>query len=260
MSNVLLLVLPAYLLIGFWINHALGQPAADVRWGLTLALVLLGVVAYFNGARYLRVMLTAPEELSFLFLTFLALASAVVAVNFVRSWDPGAAYQGALIGFLLLFLVYNWGTARWMLTEGGNDPRELWVEVGADDDLRMLEKTLEEVSWQGTATAYDIQVLSAVDTPALRWYLRDFPNVVFGQTVPAGSTERAIITRAATEAPAPGDDYLGTDFGIARTDATSSFGTALTLMDNLRWWIFHEHPATITAERLILWVRSDVLQ
>src|SRR5690606_25778486 len=66
--NTLLLVLPSYLLIGLWLQHAARLPAGDVRWALVVALLLLGVIAYFNGARYLRIMTNAPQQLGFLFL------------------------------------------------------------------------------------------------------------------------------------------------------------------------------------------------
>lgn len=256
--NTLLLVLPSYLLIGLWIRHALRPPAGDARWLLALALLLLGAIAYFNGARYLRVMTTAPQQLGFLFLALVALASFVVAINFVRSWDRGAAYQGALVGILLLFIIYSWGTARWMLAEGGNDPREYWVQTGADDDLRMLRDLVIEISWQSTGSAHDIDLLTAVNSPALRWYLREFPNAVFGETVPPGVAHDAIITPVNGETLAPGEDYLGADLGLALTGASST--TPVTFGDTLRWWIFHEHPAPITGERIILWVRNDVLQ
>lgn len=256
--NTTLLVLPSYLLIGLWVRHATHQSAGNVRWALVLALLLLGVIAYFNGARYLRVMTSAPQQLGFLFLAFVAVASVAAAINFVRSWDRGAAYQGALVGILLLFIIYSWGTARWMVTEGGNDPREYWVQTSVDDDLRMLAELVSDVSWQSTGSGHNIDLLVAVDTPSLRWYLRDFPNAVFGETAPPGVSHDAIITRANGEALAPGEDYLGADMGLSHTSVTAMAPT--TLGDTLRWWFFHEHQATITGDRIILWVRNDVLQ
>lgn len=259
LSNTLLLVLPSYLLLGFWLHDALKTRASDIRWLLMLALLSLGAIAYFNGARYLRVMTTAPQQLSFLFLAFVAIVSGLVAVNFVRSWDRAAAYQGALVGLLALFFIFNWGTSRWMQESGANDPREPWVGTSTDDDLPMLAQMLEEISWQSTGSARDLNVLSAVDTFALRWYLREFPNVVFGLTVPPGSTQQAILAAADEDVPAPGDDYMGTDLGLEHVGATLPLGAPLTLSDTLRWWIFHEHPAQLTNERMILWVRSDTL-
>jgi hypothetical protein len=146
-----------------------------------------------------------------------------------------------------------------MLESGANDPREHWVDTSTDDDLPMLAQILEEISWQGSGAARDLSVLSAVDTSAVRWYLREFPNVVFGGTVPPGSTQQAIITAAGEDVPNPGDDYMGTDLGLELVGATLPLGAPLTLTDTLRWWIFHEHPAQLRDERIILWVRSDTL-
>lgn len=258
-ANIFTLALPAYLLIGLWLNHALQRPAGDVRWALVLALLFLAIIAAFNGIRYLRVMSTSPQQFGFLFLTFVALASVIVAINFVRSWDAGAAYQGALIGLLIPILIFNWGTARWMVTSGGNDPRELWVESGGDDDLRMLAQLMEDISWQTTASAHRLQIMSAVDSPALRWSLRDFPNASFGETVPPGATAHAIITPVVDNALAPGDNYLGTDLGLVTTGMAAT-ERPLSLAESLRWWVFHEHPAAITGERIILWARSDALE
>jgi hypothetical protein len=132
--------------------------------------------------------------------------------------------------------------------------------ASTDDDLRMMVQTLQEVSWQTTSSARDLELLSAVDTPAIRWYLRDFPNAIIGDTVPPGSSQHAIITPASGQDPALGDDYLGADMGLAYTGATTGFDAQATLSATLRWWIFHEHPATITGDRIILWVRTDALQ
>ncbi len=259
-ANMIVLVLPAYLLIGLWLNHALQQAAGDTRWWLAISIALLGVAVYFNGARYLRVMRVSPQQVGYLLLAFIALAAIVVAINFVRSFDKGAAQQGALAGIIVLFVIFNWGTARWMVTDGGSDPREVWVQNGADDDLRMLAHLLRQVSWQSGASANRLELLSAVDAPQLRWYLRDFPFAVFGHSVPPGASHHAIITPDSVDPLAPGDNYLGADFVLQWTLPAEWAGRPLSVDDNLRWWIFHEHPVTAAADRIVLWVRSDILE
>lgn len=258
-SNVLVLVIPSYFLIGLLLQRVFLKPATQVRWLLVLTLLALGAIAYFNGARYLRIMTSAPQQLSFLFLAFVALAAGAVAVNLARNWDRAAAYQGTVTGLLLLFMIFNWGTSRWMLVQGGNDPREYWVDSAADDDLRMLAQLIREVSWQSTGSPHDATILAAVDTPSLRWYLREFPNAIFGQTIPPGAGEHVIITEAGETVLAPGEDYLGADLTLERSGALQPPPAPLTITDTLRWWIFHEHPAAFTAEKIILWVRNDVL-
>ncbi|HSM56810.1 MAG TPA: glycosyltransferase family 39 protein [Candidatus Sulfomarinibacteraceae bacterium] len=255
-ENVLLLVLPAYLLIGMAFDAAFRRPATLSAAGTFVALLVLGAIVYFNGARYLRVLIHAPEQLSLLFLALLAIVFAIVLINFVRSWDETAALQGSAAALLVLFLIFNWGTAWWLTHEARNDPREQWVGITSDDDVLLLAKTLEDVSWQVDGSRYGMALHSGVDHQVLRWYLRHFKNASFGVIVRPESQQPAIISAGDSE-PALGADYMGSDYRllVGVDPQTPASGLAETL----RWWFFREHPASMQAEQLILWVRSDVL-
>ncbi|MFW6069743.1 MAG: glycosyltransferase family 39 protein [bacterium] len=255
-ENVLLLVLPAYLLIGMALDAAFRRPATLTAAGTFGALLILGAIVYFNGARYLRVLIQAPEQLSLLFLALLAIVFAVVLINFVRSWDPLAALQGTAAALLVLFVIFNWGTAWWLTHEARNDPREQWIGHTTDDDVLLLAQTLEEVSWQIDGSRHGIRVQSGVDHPALRWYLRHFKNASFGAIVRPESQQAAIISPADSE-PALGADYMGSDFRLLVNLDPQTPATGLA--ETLRWWFFREHPAPVQAEEVVLWVRSDLL-
>ena len=256
MSNVLLLALPVYLLLGLWAESIFKQPAGYSRWALLLALLVLGAIATFNSARFLRIAAFSPGQLSFLVLVFLAFILALLAVNVVRTWDQAAAWQGSLLALLLLLLIYQWGTGWWLVREGANDPRARWAQTGTDDDVRLLAALLTDVSQQVDGSGTGLEIVAAVESPVLRWYLRAFPNLQMGGTVPPGTTAPAIITPTGSE-PALGDDYFGIDLGLRHTGidfVNTSFGGAL------RWWFFHESSTVVTGERVILWVRNDALQ
>lgn len=256
MANVVFLVLPAYLLIGVGIDRVFRQNMSPAGWLLSISILALGMVAYVNAARYLRLMTFDPTQVNFLLLAFIAVASIGVGVNFVRSLDREAALQGALAGLFLLLFAYGWGTAWWLGQDGSNDPRERWVTVGADDDVRLLAQVLSEISWRATGNDHDLEVLAGLESPVLSWYLRDFDRLQVGKTVPSGADQAAIITPEGTE-PQLGENYFGADFALLQTGAVLPEFSTGGLGQSLRWWIFHEHPATIEKRRVILWVRND---
>ena len=256
-ENALLLALPAALLVGRFTEELFRQPAGQSRAAVFLVFLILGGVAFVNFARYLRL---TPHSTAagFGLLTLVAIGLLVVSINFVRTWDGPAALQGTLAGALLLLALYSWGTAWWLGQEGGNDPRERWVTVGTDEEVRLLRETIIETSWQKVGAARGAEILAAVEHPALRWYLRDFENLEMGAMVPPQAQPRMIITPATEEEPPAGSDYFGSDFGLMQNGAARSDGNQrTTLVEVLRWWLFHESPETIQEQRIILWVRND---
>jgi hypothetical protein len=141
--------------------------------------------------------------------------------------------------------------------EAANDPRERWVSLPAtDDDVRVLTNTLREVSRQATNSDFDLAIFSTVDTPILRWYLREYDQARLGNTIPANADYDAIITTADQTALTLSSDYLGTDFGLARVSLQPQPGPAV--LDALRWWLFHESNTIVNQEEVILWIRSDL--
>ena len=263
MSGALLVALPAYLLIARLLQEAFRPPSRLASWGVALAVVGAGAVVLANGARFLRVNTGPIPDYTYLLLALIVLSSAILLIYFIRMWDPVAALQGSLLGLLLLFLVYSWGTAWWLTHEAANDPRELWVTTGTDDDVRLLAEMLEEISLQLTGAPHGVEVLVAVDNPVLRWYLRDFENLLIGEMVPPRAQQRVIIT-SLDEAGLPGANidaesaYFGADLGLLQHEAAPPVGP--TMGEVLRWWLFRESPYPPQQERVVLWVRGDALR
>jgi hypothetical protein len=147
----------------------------------------------------------------------------------------------------------SWSTAWWLSNVGANDTRERWIREASDDDLPLLADTMTELSWQIDNSEQDVQILSAVESPALRWYLRDFPNMDLVGALPRTVDSPLIITTA-NQTDLLFDGYIGADFGHKRLDTP----LYLTPREALQWWLFHESPIPVDEERVILWLRADI--
>jgi hypothetical protein len=163
-----------------------------------------------------------------------------------------------LLALLVLLSAFSWSTAWWFGHHAANDPRT-GLGPATDDDVRLLVEMLSEMSYQARFERVDLPLLSAVDTPALRWYLRQFNAVQVGDTVPAGTVTAALITRFDAPPP-PVDDYSGLDLGLMNTGVErADLAPAASFVETLRWWFFRESPTSVLQERVILWVRQDAL-
>ena len=257
-ANVVLVALPAYLLVGQWLQQAFRDPPREATWGLVVFLLVAGIAVYFNGVRFVRLVAAQQDALGFALLLALILAMAIVTVNLVHGWHAPSAFQGTLLALLVLLGAYSWSTGWWLTHRAANDPRA-GLGRATDDDGRLLVEMLHEISYQTGSEQYDLPLLSAVDTPVLRWYLRQFNAVQFGETVPPGTTTTALITRL--DGPAPSvDDYSGLDLGLLNVGVErAEQAPASAAAETLRWWLFRESRDRITQERVILWLRQDAL-
>lgn len=259
--NAVLLTLPGYFLVGLLTDSLWRGRQETVSYGLTGGLIVLGALIWVNGARYGRVVTTSPEQLGYFWMTILALVLALTALYFVGSgWHVNIAWQAALASLLALFLFYQWGTSWWLSQEAANDPRERWVALPAtDDDVPVMVNILREVSRQTANSDFDLAVFSTVDTPVLRWYLRDYRYAEFGNTIPASVVSDAIISTPEQAGTALSSGYVGSDFGLMRLSIEPNPGQSAAL-STLRWWLFHESATVVNQQRVILWIRADLTQ
>jgi hypothetical protein len=255
MSNVLILTLPGYLLVGWLTGAVLERRGAWEKWLLLAALLLVGAVLALNLAMYGRVSLHHVESPPFthIWLAILALALGGILVNLVAMRNGTAALQGVMAAVLVGLLVYGWGTAWRLGHESANDPRERWVGAATDDGVRLLAETVRDFSWRFTRSDRDLVIFSAVEGPVLRWYLRDYPNLQVGHALPLTPDQHVIITREGDEL-LPDAAYVGSALPLARHETEH----LLTTTQSLRWWFFYESPVTVPKERVIVWLRADL--
>lgn len=266
LTLVPLLLLPGSLIVGRLAAGVLVALDDGLTWLFSLALALLGGLMLVNVARFVRVVAYSPENLENIWLALFAFAVTAVTLYFFWAWAQTPTYQATLLAALLLLSFYQWGTAWWLGHAAANDVRERWVQTPAtDDDLPRLIRLVRQISAQVTGSEKGIDLVSGVDTAVLRWYLREFTNASFGQSVPPGTQASLILTtqEAAGQAngPAFGSGYFGGDFGLLRTGiAPGSLLTPTPTLDTLRWWLFHESRAVVQEQRVVLWIRADLVE
>lgn len=259
MLNALLVPLAGSLLLGLFTHHLLSRGTDLTTWLLAAGLIVIGGALLANLTRYLR--LTSGDQQSVTIATsVLLVASAIFAVYVVWTLSENGWAQGLWLAVLALSVFYMWGTA-WQLTRaGGNDPRERWVSEGTAQEVRVMAALMRDISQQVNNAPYDLDVVTAVDQPALRWYLRDFWRLQASSTLPLNAQNQVLLTLADNPEPALGSDYLGMDFGLVQAAGTAEILSATPVLDALRWWLLHESAQPIEDQRAIMWVRADLVQ
>lgn len=257
LQNVLVLTLPGYLLIGMWTNHLFAQShrlrEGWTRWPLGGLLLVMALVVAKNLGRFARIQQYTPSDFSNLSLAIVCVIMSFIVIALVITWDPRAALQGITVPVLIILVVFNWGQAWRLGYTAANDPRERWIGETTDDDLKMTVALMSELANQTTRDARAASIFSSVDEPAVRWYLRDLPQVVYGTGAPSTGSYDFLITQSGE--PQVDGNYVGTDFGYRRPD-TEHF---LDPLQALRWWLFYQSAQPIREERAVLWIRTDLL-
>ncbi|MCA9875441.1 MAG: glycosyltransferase family 39 protein [Anaerolineales bacterium] len=258
-ANAALAPLAGYLLIGSFTGSVIGDHIHRRAWALGGGLLLIWGLIFVNVSRYLRTSVFDATDMTHIWIAIFGLTLGLTAIYFLITWDGRSTYQGILFSLIGILVFYNWGTAWWLGQEGANDPRETWVTTGADNEVPLLIGEIRDLSWQVAGSATDVDIFSAVNSPILAWYLRDFPNFQMGSAVPPAATASLILTPDGTE-PAFGSDYLGADYAWLRSGVAQEGFVQSRVLDTLRWWVFQESTAVTQKQRLILWLRADLTQ
>jgi hypothetical protein len=147
-------------------------------------------------------------------------------------------------------------SALWGSTQTGFAARqELWQSIPATADADLLQATLDDLSTWQTGRTDSAEITLAINSPALRWLLRDHVQVALAPEDRAstpGSSPAVLITTPDLQNPELDSFYRGQDF-IWR--AAPGWQGALP-PDFLYWLAFRQAP--VQQELVILWARSDL--
>jgi hypothetical protein len=253
-------LLPLWALAALELSRWLTPPGEEwvVSLGQAVVMFVLGSLTWVILGTLGRQFAIAADPLPRLgILAGVSGLAVLVTVMAGLGWSWRAARQGAAWGLGLISLLglagAAWGAAQTRL----GSPRELWSLVPAPGETRLLEATLEQLSIWTTSDRGEIDVVVTLESPALRWLLRDYPQASYLDGLPAaGFPDRqpaVLITAEGQASPALSAGYRGQDFIWRRYPAWSG-----SLPENsVGWFTFREAP--LLQEKVILWARADLL-
>ena len=229
--------------------------AVSFRWtaiAYSIIVVVLLTFAWLSFIAYFQV--DRPEVSNFvkvvstLFPVLLLVGAAFVIRWF---WDEETAGQGAMWG--LIAALGLWGlSAAWGGTGLGANPEgQVWRRGAWVDEVDLLQTTLNDLStWKMRVPGELELVVEGIQSPALRWALRDYLQARFVTSTASASTPALLIT---VDKPSPelADTYRGQDFVLEVNPKWQ-----LSFKEWLQWTAFKSIPVEKTI--VVLWARADL--
>jgi len=254
-NNIFILVLPGYLLIGNFADNVFRKFSRWPNLFVFLVMVVGGSIGFTNFIRFGRLtsFQLAGAGSFHLLLVFTVIVLAAIAATIIWSWSEQQISAGLFSGIVLFLLLGMWSNAWWLSHAGGSDTREPFIGTATDESLRLMAANLEDISWQLTNSKNGLQIASTVDTPSLRWYLRDIDGLAYTSTLTRVEMKQALITPV-QDLPTLANQFVGTEYAILRSETELQ----LDWRQALSWWLFREVQTPIQKERVIFWLRADL--
>jgi hypothetical protein len=249
----------AWLLVPLWAlaamqlsNYVSAEDVDLISAGQALLVVFLLVLFWLNLAGLATAgggpdVIQARLSILLSVLALIALTAVLVALGW--SWDisrRGLTWGASAALGLYLFSVM-WGATQIR----PNQAEELWSPFPAPGQAGLLLETLQELSEWQTGFKDQVDVNVSVESPALRWLLRDFPYANFINEPRPGELPAILIT-SDQEQPALAAAYRGQDFVW---DVYPGWSGALP-ENVISWLTFRLAP--LQENHVILWAREDV--
>jgi hypothetical protein len=176
------------------------------------------------------------------------LTTALVGMGW--SWETGqrglAWGTGAALSVLVLAATFGVSQMR------PNSAREFWSPTPATVQAVLLENTLKELAVTQNGREDELDILSLVDSPSLRWVLRVFQNVKFSTNLNSTIFPTILITTEVDQNYPQLFSYRGQDFLWFEYPGWDS-ALPLAWFD---WVTSREAP--VVTEWLVVWARSDL--
>jgi len=281
------LVRQGSVILSIWVGVAMilpllyaGRQVGDMAW----ALVLLWALAAVEISRSL----SAEEETStrliaagLVFPLFvLSVFGWINLISIDRYQASALVYWTTLIGVLLVSVILvllvsaTWSTlpARlgvvWVLClvlglqlisntinmsiVHQNGAQEMWSRSPTISQAKQLNATLVDLSNWTTGLRDQLEIVSLVNSPALQWDLRQFPNARSAATLAFSEAPPVVITLKDAEVPSLAEKYRGQDFVWQLYPGWQGVFPP----NFINWLAFRQAP--LAQEQIILWARADI--
>ncbi|MDP2976625.1 MAG: hypothetical protein Q8N45_10505, partial [Anaerolineales bacterium] len=220
--------------------------------GVTTLTTSILVFAWMNLAGVVGQEFTSPLAQTRLLLLLGALLLLGLSLTLVgMGWSLAMARQGAVWGSALFLAAFTLGAATGSAGLRRPLTAELWSPAPQTAQADLLQKTMDGLSnWRkGHIEALDVTVVE-LDSPALRWLLRDWEVKETGALSPADSPS-LVVTPQGMQVNL-GAAYRGQDFVWHQTPAWDLARPE----DWLRWFVYRQMPQQ--TESIVLWGREDL--
>jgi len=221
-----------------------------VSAGLGLLLFVLAVVGWINLLSIGRYQVSVVVYWAII---IGALLLSIIAVLLVAAtWSTSAARLG-VVGALCIVLGLQLFANTWgMSIVRQNGAQELWPAPAATGQAEQLRLTLTDLSIWSTGLKDQLEIVSLVESSALQWELRHFPNARFETGLASSASPPVVITLKGVELPSLTEKYRGQDF-IWRIYPgwQGVFPPGF-----INWLAFRQAP--LGQEQIILWARADI--
>ena len=211
-----------------------------------LVFAWLNFIAYFQAARpeastLIRVVTT-------IFPVLLLIGAAIVIRWF---WSEETAGQGALWGLVAVLALWSFSAAWGNTGLGANPAGQIWRVDALVDEVDLLKTTVNELSTWKTNVAGELElVVEGIDSPALRWALRDYSQIKYVTSTASASSPAMLITG---DKPSPelAETYRGQDFVLEINPSWQ-----MSFDEWLQWAAYKKVPVSKTM--VVLWARADL--
>jgi hypothetical protein len=174
----------------------------------------------------------------------------VIFIGLGWAWD--VARSGAVLGLLASLGVYTVAAMVGATQVRPGSVTALWYPPPATGQARLMLDTLEDLSLRETGMKHALDGVVLVESPALRWALRDFSGMTHRTALGEEPLPPVVIAPVGSETEAWAAAYRGQDFVWRIRPAWQG-----SLPPNwINWLVFRDTP--IDSEYIILWARGDL--
>jgi len=221
-----------------------------VAAGLTALLFVLTVIVWVNFLNISRYQ--ANYSLYWIIIGGAVLLGAISSALVAAGWSIVSARLG-LIWAVCITLGLSMFSGMWGAAQlRPNSAQELWTELPAAGQADLLVDTLTDLSRWSTGHDHEIEIVMLVDSAALRWALREFPNLRTADDLAATDAPPIVFTAQSGQTPTLAQSYRGQDLVWHQVPG---WQTALPI-DLGVWLTFRQAP--LASEQIILWARADL--
>lgn len=251
-GDIAWVIIPLWALAARAISMNIGAEVKEsVALGQGAATIFLLALAWLTLAG-LRFTIDETQRLHWLLILGIILLGGLSSVFVGLGWSWNVARAGSVLGVVVALGFYSIstmiGASQWRATS----PLELWTPLPGSSSNRLFADTLRDLSLTSAGEENSLEIVSLLDTPSLRWNLRNFSRTSFVESLAEISLPPVVITNSDGEFLPWVAAYRGQDFAW---EYSPGWWGPLPA-DWMEWLVSRQAP--LQSNEILLWARSDL--